>query len=202
MLLHRVRWPSGLRVVWKMESTDWLVLVYTVSGKASNFLKREESFMNFIVERRIDAFSRTSNLLSPYKRRLHRSIEGENKISTLLVIWVMELNNTKRGRLYKLHRNKKCSLSSFSMLHLHKGEMQLKLRLNRYSLRSLNSTLRRVSSISPYLSWIPYVCFFCGLIVFKISDLNLSIFGDWRVVSCRSFQRSAHYGKKSFCIVE
>ena len=158
--------------------------------------------MNFMVERRMDKFVFSSNLLFPYQIELHSSLEGENKISTSLVIWVIELNNNRRGRLCKLHRNKKCSLSSFSKVHLHKGEVQLKLRRNLYSLRSLNSTLRRVSNMRPYLSWIPYVCSFCGLIVLKISDLNLSVFVDWRIVSSRLFQWSAQYGKKSFCTVE
>ncbi len=87
----------------------------------------------------MDLFWSSSNLLSPYNKRLHNSLEGENKISTSLVILEIELNNVKRLRLYSWHRNRKCSLSSFSILHLHEGELQFKLRRNRYSLRSLNS---------------------------------------------------------------
>ena len=148
-----------------------------------------------MVDRRMAAFFSTSNLLSPYKRRLANSLWGENKISTSLVIWVMELYSTRRERLCKLHRNKKCSLSSFSIAHLHNGDVQLKLRRKRYSLTSLNSTLRRVSSIMPYLSLIAYVFFFGGRIFFSILDLNTSIFVDWRVSSSKSFQWSAQNGK-------
>ena len=154
--------------------------------------------MNFMVDRRMAAFFSTLNFLSPYKRRLANSLGGENNISTSLVIWTVELNSTMRGRLCKSYRNKKCSLSSFSIVHLHNGEVQLKFRRKRYSLRSLNSTRRRVSNVMPYLSLIPYVSFFGVLIIFRILDLNLSIFVDWRISSSKSFQWSAQNGKKEF----
>ena len=110
--------------------------------------------------------------------------------------------STRRERLCKLHCNKKCSLSSFYMAHLHNGDVQLKLRRKRYSLRSLNSTLRRVSRIMPYLSLIAYVFFFGGLIFFSILDLKTSIFSIGGFLHPSHSNEVHRTERKCFCIVE
>ena len=65
--------PAGARTV---EQTDWPVTNYEMSGYASNILNREVHFMNLMVDRRMAAFFSSSNLLSPYKSRLTKTLRG------------------------------------------------------------------------------------------------------------------------------